>query len=182
MINIKTFLIVDGHSLAHRAFHAVNVKLTAPDGTPTAMIVGFMNMLFRVQDELRPDCTVIAFDASGREGVRAFRYDLQADYKGGRNPLPDDLRIQIPLLQELLGHMGFRVIVCDGVEADDVVASVARRAQKNGDEAVMLSSDKDLFQVLGYGIRMMRPVRNGISGAETYDAEKFTEDGQNHLR
>ena len=176
MINIKTFLVVDGHSLAHRAFHGVNVKLTSPAGTPTAMIVGFMNMLFRVQDEVQPVCTVIAFDASGQGGVRAFRYNLQADYKGGRRPLPDDLRVQLPLLQDLLRCLGFRVIIREDVEADDVVASVARLAQKNGYEAVMLTSDKDLFQVLGEGVYMMRPVKNGIAGAETYDAAKFTEE------
>ena len=93
VIDINTFLIVDGHSIAHRGFHAVNTRLTAPDGTPTSMIVGFMNMLFRAQDELQPDCTIIAFDASGKQsGIHAFRYDLQEDYKADSKPLDEERR------------------------------------------------------------------------------------------
>ena len=178
MIDISTFLIVDGHSIAHRGFHAVNTRLTAPDGTPTSMIVGFMNMLFRAQDELLPDCTVIAFDTSGRSaaGVHVFRYDLQEDYKADRKPLDEDMRIQLPILQELLQHLGYRVIVREGVEADDVTASIARAAQAHGDEAMILTSDKDLFQMLGDRISMMRPIKNGISGAEIYDVKKFTDE------
>ncbi|MBQ7154546.1 MAG: DNA polymerase I [Synergistaceae bacterium] len=174
MINIKTFLIVDGHSLAHRGFHALAVRLTAPDGTPTAMIVGFMNMLFKVQDELLPDCTIVVFDASSKQsGHRAFRYDLQKDYKAYRSPTPDDLRVQMPILQNLLEFMGYRVIVREKVEADDVVASLVRIVKKQGHEAVVLSSDKDLLQILDEGVRMMRPVKNGISGAELYDVNAF---------
>ena len=178
MIDISTFLIVDGHSIAHRGFHAVTARLTAPDGTPTSMIVGFMNMLFRAQDELLPDCTIITFDASGRHagGVHVFRYDLQEDYKADRKPLDEDMKIQLPLLQELLQYLGYRVIVREGVEADDVTASIARLAQKRGHDAMILTSDKDLFQMLGDGISMMRPIKNGISGAEIYDVQKFTEE------
>ncbi len=169
MIYIKTFLIVDGHSLAHRGFYALNVNLTAPDGTPTAMIVGFMNMLYRVQDELLPDCTVIVFDAKGK----TFRHELQEDYKAGRHPLSDELKIQIPILQELLRLCGFKTVILEGVEADDSAASIARLAQSQGHEAVILSSDKDLFQILGDRIKMIRPIKNGVSGAEIYDENLF---------
>ncbi|MBQ7220949.1 MAG: DNA polymerase I [Synergistaceae bacterium] len=170
MIIIKTFLIVDGHSLAHRGYHAVNAKLSASDGTPTAMIVGFMNMLFRVQDDLMPDCTVIVFDAPVK---KSFRYELQEDYKAFRKPLEDDLRIQLPILQELLRLMGYRVIIREGVEADDVAASIAKLAKNSGHKAVILTSDKDLLQMLDENIRMMRPVKHGISEAEMYDVSKF---------
>ena len=177
MIDIKTFLIVDGHSLAHRGYHAVNARLTAPDGTPTSMIVSFMNMLYHVQDELLPDCTVIVFDASSRtSGVHTFRYDLQEDYKANRKPLDEDLRIQLPILQKLLECLGFRVIVREGVEADDVAASIARLAQSQGYESVVLTSDKDLFQILSPCIKMIRPIKNGVTRAEMYDARKFTEE------
>ena len=155
----------------------MSTKLTAPDGTPTSMIVGFMNMLFRAQDELQPDCTIITFDASGKHsGVHAFRYDLQEDYKADRKPLDEEMRIQLPILQELLQYLGYRVIVREGVEADDVTASIARLAQAQGHEAMILTSDKDLFQMLGNGILMMRPIKNGISGAEIYDAKKFADE------
>ena len=174
VIIIKTFLIVDGHSLAHRGYHAVNVRLSASDGTPTSMIVGFMNMLFSAQDNLMPNFTVIVFDETSRKtGQKPFRYVLQNDYKAFRKPLDDDLRIQLPILQKLLRFMGYRVIVSEGVEADDTAASTARIVQKSGNEAVILSSDKDLFQMLDENIRMMRPIRNGISEAEIYDVSKF---------
>ena len=131
-------------------------------------------MLFKVQDDLRPYCTVIVFDTSSIEtGHKPFRYELQEDYKAFRKPMDDDLRIQLPILQELLRLMGYRVILSDGVEADDTAASTASLAQKNKYEAVILTSDKDLFQMLGNNIRMMRPIKHGISEAEIYDVDKF---------
>lgn len=172
VIEIKTFLIVDGHSLAHRAFHALPPNLTSPDGTPTGMIMAFMNMLYKVQDEIHPDCSVMVFDAHGK----TFRHEYSSDYKAQRARTPDDLRVQLPLLQELLDDLGYRVVVREGVEADDVAASIARLVQREGHEAVVLSSDKDLFQILGPRIRMMRPVRNGISGAEIYDRDSFVKE------
>ena len=130
---MNTFLIVDGLSIAYRAFHVMTKKLTAPDGTPTSMITGFMNMLLRAQDDLSPDCTVIVFDTSGKNasGIHVFRYDLQENYKAGRKPMEDEMKGQLPILQELLQYLGYRVIVGEGVEADDVAASIARLAQKN---------------------------------------------------
>lgn len=166
---MKRFLIVDGHSLAHRGFHAIRTKLTAPDGTPTAMIAGFMNMLFKVQDEFEPDFTCTVFDAGGK----TFRHDLLASYKSGRKTLDEDLRIQIPILQDLLRHMGYSVFAMTGVEADDVAASLAKLAQSHGHEVILLSSDKDLLQLLSSDVIMIRPVKNGISGAELYTSESF---------
>ena len=172
VIRIKTFLIVDGHSLAHRAFHALPSNLTAPDGTPTGMIMAFMNMLYKVQDEIHPDCSVMVFDAHGK----TFRHEFSSEYKISRSHMPDDLRIQFPVLQELLRLCGYRVVIREGVEADDVAASIARLVQREGCEAVVLSSDKDLFQILGERIRMMRPIKNGISGAEIYDRNSFVKE------
>lgn len=141
------------------------------------MIVGFMNMLFRVQDELMPDCIIVVFDAASKiSGHRAFRYDLQDDYKEGRKPLDEDMKVQLPLLKNLLNFLGYNVIIREGVEADDTIASIARLVQRHGHEAVVLSSDKDLFQILSRNIRMMRPIKNGISGAELYDEHSFVEE------
>lgn len=177
MIHIKTFLIVDGNGIAHRAFHALKTHLSAPDGTPTSAIVGFMNMLYCVQDELFPDCTIVAFDASGsNSGLHAFRYNLQPDYKAERKPLDEDLRIQLHILQKLLKCLGFRVVIREEVEADDVIASIARLAQAHGHESVVLTSDKDLFQILSPRIKIMRPIKHGITRAEIYDTNNFTEE------
>ena len=152
----------------------MTAKLSAPDGTPTTMIVGFLNMLFKVQDELRPDCTVIVFDASSKlSGHRTFRYELQEDYKGTRAKPLEELSVQLPILQNLLRLLGYKVVIHEGVEADDVAASIARLAQKEGCAAVVLSSDKDLFQILDSNTHMMRPIKNGISGAAVYDVDAF---------
>ena len=147
----------------------MNRNLTAPDGTPTAMLVSFTNMLFRVQDAINPDCTIIVFDARGK----TFRHEIYPDYKAGRKPMDEDLRIQMPILQELLVLLGNNVIVREGVEADDVAASIARLAQGEGHEVIVLSADKDLFQLIGTGITFMRAVKQGVSGAEVYDTNAF---------
>ena len=166
-------MIIDGHGLAHRGFSALNkARLTAPDGTPTTMIVGFMNMFFKVQNELRPDVNVIVFDARGK----TFRHELLEGYKKDRAALDDDLRIQLPILQELLRYLGCNVIIREGVEADDTAASFARLAQGEGHEVILLSSDKDFFQLIGSGIKMMRPIKNGVSAAEVYDVKAFVEE------
>ena len=172
MITIKRFLIIDGHGIAYRGFYAIKANLTAPDGTPTAMIAGFMNMFFRVQDDLMPDVTIVVFDSRGK----TFRHELLSTYKAERKPLDDDLRVQLPILQELLRLIGCTVLVREGVEADDVAASFARLAQSEGHEVMLLSSDKDLFQLVGSGIKMMRPIKNGIAGAEIYDVKAFVKE------
>ena len=166
---MKTLLIVDGHSLAHRGHHAVSARLTAPDGTPTSTIVGFMNMLYRAQDESLPDATIAVFDAKGK----TFRHELYADYKAERKPLDDDLRIQIDILKELLPLCGIKTFALEGVEADDVAASAAKIARNEGWRVVILSSDKDLFQLLCDGVRIIRPVKGGVTHAETYTEELF---------
>lgn len=172
MIQIKTFLVVDGHSLAHRGYSALSARLTAPDGTPTAMIVGFMNMLYRVQDDLMPDCTIAIFDARGK----TFRHEIYAGYKAGRKPIDDDLRVQLPILQELLSLCGIRVIIREGVEADDSVASAVKLIRRGGNEAVILTSDKDMFQLLGDGVKIIRTTKFGVTGAKIYDEAAFVKE------
>lgn len=174
VIAINSFLVVDGHSIAYRGLHALNANLSGPDGTPTSMIVGFMNMLFKAQEDLAPDCTVIVFDA----GRTTFRHELLGDYKASRPHQETDISIQFGILERLLPAMGHRVVIREGVEADDVAASIARLAQRAGDKVTVLSSDKDLFQILGGNIQMMRPVRHGISGAYIYTEQTFLEEYQ----
>ena len=162
-------LIVDGHSLAHRAFHAINIKLNAPDGTPTGMITGFFNMLFKICDEFKPDYKLIAFDAGGKN----FRHEIYTEYKSTRKPLDDDIKIQLPILQELLKFWGCYVLSVPNVEADDIIGSAAKIIKNSGHEVAVLSSDKDLLQILDDEIIMIRPTINGISQAEIYDQKKF---------
>ena len=169
----KKFLIIDGHGLAYRGYYAlIKAKLSAPDGTPTGMLVGSINMLYKVLNEVRPDYTVIVFDAGGK----TFRHELLPDYKSTRKPTPDDFRIQLPLLKELLIYLGLKIISREGVEADDVIASLASLVHREGHQAVVLTSDKDLFQLVGTGVTVLRMVDKGISGAEIYDTDAFKQE------
>ena len=163
----ETVLLIDGHSLAFRAFYALP-ELTAPDGTPTNMLHGFLSMLLKTQSTWNPDATIIVFDAP----TETFRHVIYPDYKKGRKPTPEAYKTQIPILQELLKLMGYPLVIRDGVEADDVIASIACRAASEGDAALILSSDKDLFQVLREGVRFVRPIK-GISAFQTYDETSF---------
>ena len=173
MVPIKEaekFLIVDGHGLAFRAFYAVP-PLSAPDGTPTNAITGFMNMLARVEEDLSPGCCVVVFDAPGP----TFRHVAFPQYKEQRRPTPEEFKPQIPILRELLERMGYPVLSVEGVEADDVIASLALSAACAGGRAVILSSDKDLQQVLGDGVTLLRPMK-GITTLAEYDAAAFEQD------
>ena len=170
MEKTEKILIVDGHGLAFRAFYAVP-PLSAPDGTPTNAITGFMNMLARVEEDVAPGCCAVVFDAPGP----TFRHESFPQYKEQRKPTPEEFRPQVPLLRELLERMGYPVLSVEGVEADDVIASLAGAAVAAGRRAVILSSDKDLQQVLGEGVTMMRPMK-GITTLAEYDATAFERD------
>ena len=163
-------LIIDGHGLAFRAFYAVP-PLSALDGTPTNAILGFMNMLTKVEENVIPETCAVVFDAPGL----TFRHELYKEYKAQRKPAPEDFKRQLPLLKELLAALGYPVFSEPGVEADDVIASMALAAAREGLEAIIVSSDKDLFQVLGPGVRMLRPLK-GIVSLKEYDEKIFTEE------
>jgi len=163
----RSILLVDGHALAFRAFYALP-ELNAPDGTPTNAILGFVNMLFKTIDECKPDMTAVVFDAPGK----TFRHIAYPEYKMGRKPTPEEYKVQVPLLQELMESMGIRIVVKDGVEADDVIASAACSAARLGVDVIALTSDKDILQVLQPGVRIIRPIR-GVSEFKDYDEKNF---------
>ena len=168
----KIFFIIDGNSIAHRAWHALNNTLSAPDGTPTSVIVGFLNMLFKVENDFflnKNLCRVVAFDSAGH----TFRHEIFNDYKSNRSPLEQNFLIQLQILQDLLHSLGYNIISKTGFEADDLIASCSKIAHDSGHEVFLLSSDKDLLQILGNGIKMLRPVKSGISKSELYDETSF---------
>ena len=156
-LNGKRLLIVDGHGLAFRAFYALP-ELNAPDGTPTNAVLGFFNMFFKIRDEWKPDLCGVIFDAPGP----TFRHELFPEYKAGRKPTPPEFKVQVPLIHELLQSLGVFVAMRQGVEADDVLASVACSAVPLGIETMILSSDKDILQVIRPGVSVLRPLK-GIS-------------------
>jgi len=139
--------LVDGSSYLYRAFHALP-SLTSGDGQPTGAIFGVANMVRRLLEQYRPERVAVIFDAPGK----TFRHDAYAEYKATRPPMPDELRAQIEPLHELIDAMGLPRLVIDGVEADDVIATLARQAREAGREVLISSGDKDLAQLVGEGV------------------------------
>jgi len=163
----ETILLVDGHGLAYRAYYALP-ELSAPDGTPTRVLVGFMNTLMKMVEEWQPQKVAVVFDAPSP----TFRHERYEAYKGTRKPMPEDMHPQIPLLREMLGLLGICVTSREGVEADDVLASTALYWAEKDLDVLMLSADKDMLQVLRRGIRIIRP-KKGVSSFVIFDEEEF---------
>ncbi|PIE53933.1 MAG: DNA polymerase I [Dethiosulfovibrio peptidovorans] len=163
-------LLVDGHGLAFRAFYALP-ELSASDGTPTNALVGFFNMLWKVRKKWAPGSMTVVFDAPGP----TFRHELYEHYKEGRKPTPEELKRQIPVLKDLLRLLGIPTVSLAGVEADDVLGALARHEAAQGSSVLLLTSDKDMLQILGPGITVIRPGK-GISSFTQWDEETFKEE------
>ncbi len=137
-------LLVDGHSNLYRAHYAIRAPLTAPDGTPTGAVYGFLRMLHRLLAELEPSHVGVAFDVSRV----TFRTRLDERYKAHRKPMPPELEVQIPLVHEALEAMGIPRLELPDYEADDVMGTLARRAAEVPLEVVIATSDKDMLQLV----------------------------------
>lgn len=166
----KKFLLIDGHGIAFRAFYALPA-LNAPDGTPTNAIVGFFNMLGKIWHEQQPDAIYAAFDMKGP----TFRHEIFPEYKGTRKPTPEEFKVQVPLIEEALPLLGIHVMRRQSIEADDLLGSAATTFAAQGDETLILTSDKDIFQVLRNGVKILRPSK-GVSRFEEYTAQSFLEE------
>ena len=137
-------LLVDGHSNLYRAFYAIRSGMSAPDGTPTNAAYGFLRMQHKLLREFAPTHVAVAFDV----GKETFRTRLDERYKAHRPPMPDDLRVQVPITQEAVSLLGLAVLAEADVEADDVIGTLANRANAAGFEVVIASTDKDLMQLV----------------------------------
>ncbi|NLB73511.1 MAG: DNA polymerase I, partial [Firmicutes bacterium] len=126
----KKLVIIDGNSLANRAFYAIQAALTTKEGEPTNAVYGFANMLVRLMDEEKPDMMAVAFDRSGP----TFRHMEYDGYKATRKGMPDELSSQMPLIKELLSVFRIPVLEIDGYEADDVIGTIARKSEEAGHE------------------------------------------------
>jgi DNA polymerase I len=155
--------LLDGHSLAYRAFYALPDTLATPAGQVTNAVFGFTSMLIKLIDEERPDAICVAWDVRGG----SFRNEQYAEYKAQRQAPPDLFREQLPLIEEVLDSLGISQVKAPGFEADDVLATLAVRAMDYGWEAVVVTGDRDAFQLPADGIRVMYTLR-GVS--DTADA------------
>ncbi len=161
--------LIDGNSLAYRAFFALPESIGTSDGRPTNAIYGLASMLVKIIDEHHPAGVVVAWDAgmSGRE----VTYDL---YKAQRKPRPDLLREQWPHLMPLVEAFGYTNVKVEGYEADDVIASLVRQAREQGIEAMVVTGDRDAYQLVGEGVRVMSTSR-GITETKIYDRDAVLE-------
>ena len=152
---IKTLLLVDGSSYLYRAFHAIG-DLRNSKGEPTNAIFGVLNMLRRLHKDIPADYSACIFDAKGK----TFRDDLYPEYKANRTAMPDDLGIQIEPLLEAIRAMGWPLLIVDGVEADDVIGTLACQATQKGVRTVVSTGDKDMTQLVNPQVTLMNTMSN----------------------
>ena len=159
-------LLVDGHSLLYRAYYALP-PLTAADGTPTQAVYGFLTMLLRLIDDVRPEFVAVAFDAPGR----TFRHEAFEGYKAHRPAMPDDLKAQVAWAREIVAALNIAVFELEGYEADDLLGTLADHAAEKGIAALVVTGDKDALQLAGPRVQVA-VTRRGIRDVATYDADR----------
>ena len=156
-------MILDGNSIVNRTFYGIRM-LNAPDGTPTNGIYGFFTILRKLIEEEKPQAVAVAFDLK----APTFRHLAYENYKAQRKPMPEELAVQIPLLKEALDALGVRRIELEGYEADDLIGTVSRICGENGDECVIVTGDKDSFQLITDTTRV-RHIKSRMGKTETVD-------------
>ncbi len=160
----KTIAVIDGNSLMHRAYHAVPPTMNAPDGTPTNAVFGFLSMLLKFVEVAEPDAIVCAFDA----GKPKFRIEAMEQYKAQRPPMDEALRVQFPLMEGILESMNIPVVKVPGWEGDDILGTVAARAEQMGAEALLVTGDKDACQLVSEHTRIVN-TKKGITDVVVFD-------------
>ena len=158
-------LLIDGLSLAFRAFYALPTDLSTPEGTITNAVYGFTSMLVKVLGDEKPEAIAVVFDAPGR----TFRDDLDAEYKSGRKETPDIFVPQLPLIREVVDALQIPVLEVEGVEADDVIATLATRAAAEGIDVVIVTGDRDSYQLVQDPHVKVLYNRRGVSDYVLYD-------------
>jgi len=157
MTTSPDLVLVDGSSYVYRAFHALP-PLTNSRGEPTGAVFGVLNMLVKFVKDYQPRCIAVVFDAPGK----TFRDELFAEYKAQRQPMPNDLRPQIPPLLAIIRAQGLPLLQIDGVEADDVIGTLACRAAANGKTVVISTMDKDMAQLVNESITLVNTMSNTV--------------------
>jgi DNA polymerase I len=172
--SVKTLLLVDGSSYLYRAFHALP-ELRSSKGEPTGAIYGVLNMLRKLAADYKAGARACVFDAKGR----TFRDDVYAEYKANRTPMPDDLSVQVEPLREAVAALGWPVLVVEGVEADDVIATLTEEAKRAGWRTVISTGDKDFAQLVDGQVMLVNTMSNekldieGVKAKFGIPPEKF---------
>ena len=154
----RTFAVIDGNSLMHRAFHAVPPTMNAPDGRPTNAIFGFLNMFLKMIDAFNPDGVVVAFD----KGKPRVRMEMLPQYKAQRPPMDSDLHAQFPMIKELLTALNVPILQSEGWEGDDILGTMARLGEQAGCDMLLVTGDRDMYQLVTEHVNVVS-TRKGLS-------------------
>lgn len=154
----RTFAVIDGNSLMHRAFHAVPPTMNAPDGRPTNAIFGFLNMFLKMIDAFNPDGVVVAFD----KGKPRVRMEMLPQYKAQRPPMDPDLHAQFPMIKELLTALNVPILQSEGWEGDDILGTMARLGERAGCDMLLVTGDRDMYQLVTEHVNVVS-TRKGLS-------------------
>lgn len=154
----RTFAVIDGNSLMHRAFHAVPPTMNAPDGRPTNAIFGFLNMFLKMIDAFNPDGVVVAFD----RGKPRVRMEMLPQYKAQRPPMDPDLHAQFPMIKELLAALNVPILQSEGWEGDDILGTMARLGEEAGCDMLLVTGDRDMYQLVTEHVNVVS-TRKGLS-------------------
>ena len=160
-------ILIDGYGFIFRAYH-VQPPLTSPDGKPVGAIYGMTSMLMKLIGDFHPTKCAIVFDGRGKN----HRHELYPEYKANRPPAPEELKYQMPIMRDLAVSLGFPILERPNTEADDIIATVATKLASQGEKVIVVSSDKDLMQLIGEHIQMYDPLKGKYIDAAVVH-EKF---------
>lgn len=164
-------LVLDGNSIINRAFYGIKL-LTTKDGRYTNAIYGFMNIFYKLCDELHPDSVAFAFDLK----APTFRHKMYDEYKAGRKPMPPELAEQMPVLKDLLRALGYKIVTKEGYEADDILGTLAFSC-KDGDECYIATGDRDSLQLVGDNVKvLLASTKMGRPETNIYDVKRIKDD------
>ena len=163
---MEKLVLIDGNSLINRAFYAMPI-LSTKDGVYTNAVYGFMNMFFKMLSDEKPTYIAVAFDLK----APTFRHNMYSEYKGTRKPMPEELRPQIPLLKEVLSLMGIKTIEQEGIEADDIIGTIAKATDV---KTIIITGDKDSFQLVDEQTEV-HFTKRGLTDVEIYNLDNFYE-------
>src|SRR5574344_1335271 len=171
---MNKLLLVDGNSIMNRAFYGImsSKMLTAPDGTYTNALYGFLAILFKQLDDIKPEYIAVAFDLK----APTHRHKMYEKYKAGRHAMPDELLQQMPIIKEILNEMNITIIEKEGYEADDILGIMSVKASKAKIDTVILSGDRDTFQLINKNVKVRIPrTKAGKTENEDFDEKKIEE-------
>ena len=164
----KKIALIDGYGFVFRAYHSLP-PLNRSDGTPVGAVYGFTNMLIKLLAGLDVSHVAVVFDA----GSKTFRNDIYPEYKANRPPCPEDLKPQFPIIRQAAESLNLTILEKAGFEADDLIATMAKKSAAEGDQVLIISSDKDLMQLVDENISMFDAMKNKVIGPKEVE-EKFS--------